>query len=652
MKSKYKKILLLISIFFVIGNIFVFRLKASDHNSDRLNFLANESRLSISKLKNESLAIMYLEKNNFDDISILQKKFDSKINELLNLIANESTHAGLYDQMTMLEESLKDFKEGVSLFKTNISNMRVSETYLTKILLKDLEVNLELVRLIRVVLYSKVESITTIEKFKEQIRMNAKELDSVEYKKLLITIDHIDQYTKHRRNVLSSLNQLLDTPIESNLDDIALLYNKYEVVLGKGLTSILKISIALNAAFSLLIFYVLMRLKSARTHNQMKSSTSATSVNEMTTIFSSFSHRVKNPMNGILGMMSLLKGTELSEEQSQYIDGIEYSSNYLSRLLHDLVEYSRLKSAEAKVNFKTTDFLKKSEQLLSPWRIKASQKGLKFIVKSSSDFPEKVFLDYDKIRMVCENLIDNAIKFTDQGSIKVTIDFNKMGEGHGKLSIIISDSGKGLDEYEVEKLVHNSNVNNNSEVDNHTGLGLAICYEMMKLMGGDLLVRKSDQGGTCMQIELQVQIDNSVSKAKSANTTSVNLEHYKILVAEDEKINQKVIYGLLSKLNQDVTIVENGRELIDEYKPNYYDLIFVDMMMPEVDGLEATRVLVDKFGENLPPIIALSGNEKDKYLNKCLEVGMVDFISKPIKKADLKNILIKYCKKGSREKVA
>lgn len=659
MLIKYKKTLLVLLSSLLALNIYIFKLKDTNHSVEHVNSSINSSRLSLSQIKSESLAILYLDKFDFGLLTSYQNLLKNNLEDIIVTIDSETTNKELYETVVSLKDQKKKILSKINIFKESLISLRVSESFVNE-MMSNQSLKIEylssnnsknLSDLLSLLSRSRVDELDKITILKQNLFQNINELDYESYKKVELLFNHIGIIIKNKRKAISSINSFLTDPLEATLSILSKEYNSYETLIIKGHLNIFKLALLLNTAFVCSFLFLLFFTKQIVTNNQSKEKDSV-QLDEMANIFSSFSHRVKNPMNGILGMMSLIKSTPLNEEQEQYIQGIEQSSNYLSSLLQDLVEYSKLKSGDARVNYKSVKFFEKSNQDLDHLRDKSSEKKLKFSTKCSKDFPTKLFIDYDKLQIIVENLVDNAIKYTDNGFVLVKYIFEKIGEGHGKLIVEIEDSGMGINESSVDELL--ASIKNNNEVNQTdcSGLGISICYELLKLMGGELSLTSQADLGTKFTITLQVQVDTSKEKNIIVTNKVEILDSFNVLVAEDEKINQKVITGLLKKLNQNVTLVSNGVELVETFKPDEFDLIFVDMIMPEMDGLEATRILNQKFSKKLPPIIALSGNEKDKYLSKCIEVGMVDFISKPIKKNEIKNILLKYCSKKSREKVA
>jgi CheY-like chemotaxis protein len=636
-------------------------LKDSNHSVETVNSLLNKSRLNLSQVKNESLAVLYLEKNELESLTVYQISFQENLNYLLKIVDSENTHSELFESVELLKKQNDSLKVLIDEFKQSIVLLRISESYLFQFAANDLsqgrhfdlQVSKSIDDLINFVVRSKIEELDKVHIYKQRIQLALNGIEYDSYKKIELLIKHIDILIKNRRSSISTMNEILNEPLDSLLSSFHEIYNSHQKILTKGFVNILKASNWLNTfLLSFIVIMLIFTRKNNERDNDLEEG-SVKSVHEMAYIFNSFSHRVKNPMNGIIGMMSLIKGTNLDEEQKQYIQGIEQSSNYLSSLLHDLVEYSKLKSGEAKINYKSVDFFYKAEEYLERYKENASKKNLNFSIIASKSLPTNIFVDIDKLLIIIDNLVQNGIKYTDSGFVKVKFDFEKLGEGHGKLLISFKDSGVGIKEDSVEELLSNIELSDSQKNSSFSGLGLSICDELLKLMGGDLHLVKGAEKGTEFLVSLQVQIDSSKAvRSSTISSIKEDLSTYRVLVAEDEKINQKVIGGILKKLNQHVTIVNNGKELVDTFSPGSFDLILVDMIMPELDGLAATRILNQKFPNLLPPVIALSGNEKDKYLSKCLEVGMVDFISKPIKKNEIKNLLIKYCSNKPSANVA
>lgn len=655
MSNKLKFTFMALLLGMISLNGYIFTLKNANHSTDVVDEHLNKARLNVAKIKNETLAILFLNKEDYLSLSKMQLELRENNKVILEIVNSENTNPALHQLVVGMQNEWKEFNTNLDIIKTNLLDQRVSEAYIKEVVLKSEQLpevlRVEVIQLVNSIVSQDIDDIKNIEKRSSRLLVIAESINFNEFKSIELLIKHSQIILNKRRAVLSLVNTLLSGPIEEIYTRFSVQYHQIEDKIIEGYTTLLKMGILLNTiAFGLFIALV---VGSKRHTDETGDSTfDVTDMKTATSIFTSFSHRVKNPMNGILGMMSLLKATKFDEEQGQYIQGIEQSATYLSTLLHDLVEYSKLKSGEARVNYKTVDFNRILKEHMKKYRQKALEKGLNFSLKFSEEFPEHVTLDIDKLLIIVENMVDNSIKYTDTGFVNMRALYTKLGEGHGKLLLEFHDSGKGIKEESIEDLLLVLEDTEDEYGRDECGIGVSICNEMIKLMGGDFSLDKSVKVGSRFIVELQVQVDTNDELIEQVNEDLSELEHYRVLVAEDEKINQKVITGMLKKLNQSVKIVNNGKELVDHFYPGDYDLILVDMVMPEMDGLEATKELNLKYSDNLPPIIALSGNEKDKYLDKCLKVGMVDFLSKPVKKSELKNILVKYCSSDQKVNVA
>lgn len=366
------------------------------------------------------------------------------------------------------------------------------------------------------------------------------------------------------------------------------------------------------------------------------------------------SHELRTPLNGVSGMANIVLKTNLTEEQREYIKIIQSSSNLLLNLINDILDYSKIEVGKLKletVDFNLHETVKEILNIIKS----VSKKNLEIKSQIHSEIPALVKGDMIRLEQVLLNLLNNAVKFTEEGSVLLECLLIKKESEYSIIEFSVTDTGIGISEENQKKLFQPFTQADASTTRKYggTGLGLAISSELVTLMGGELKLESEERKGS--KFYFTIKLDHSeeglIPKSISLDVDdSFALQNpLKILVAEDSVINQMVNRKIFSTLGYNIFMAENGIQAIEILENNSIDMIFMDMLMPVMDGITATQNIRSNPSYKNIPIIALTANAIIEEKDKCLKAGMNDFISKPYKVKDIQAAIIKWKSKINTE---
>ncbi len=372
------------------------------------------------------------------------------------------------------------------------------------------------------------------------------------------------------------------------------------------------------------------------------------------------SHEIRTPMNGIIGMIDIMKRTTLTAEQLEYIDIMGISGENLLMIINDVLDFSKIEAGQITFEQIRFNLRKEVTEVVKILRYKAIQKELELSVNIDPDVPEMLIGDALRLKQILINLCNNSIKFTSQGFVKINVRVDEVSDSTIRLYFEVQDSGIGISPENQSKLFKSFAQAETSTTRKFggTGLGLAISKNLVELMNGKIGIISEEGKGAIFHFDCEFSISTEVlseSEQHQSDEILVHEKKLKILLAEDNVINQKVAKLNLEKLGHSVEVAADGQQAMDKFLNEAPDVIFMDIQMPGTDGIEATKNIREweqlQKVSNPVPIVAMTANTLNSDKELFIAAGMDDYLSKPIKINEVIGVLERIYKRIERKNI-
>ena len=352
------------------------------------------------------------------------------------------------------------------------------------------------------------------------------------------------------------------------------------------------------------------------------------------------SHEIRTPLNGVIGVAQALSHTDLSEDQRNMLKLIDASGRTLQTLLSDILDLARVESGRLELNTEPMDLHQAVQEATQLYAGAAREKGLQYMVEIADDCPRWIEGDVVRLKQVLTNLVSNAVKFTTDGMVQLTVGVDRDTAGHETLRLAISDTGIGFDAAARERLFSRFEQADGGITRQFggSGLGLAICRQLAEMMHGVLDCESEPGGGSCFMLTVPLKRASAPMALATEGPAPEVRSGLSVLVADDHPTNRKVVELILSQIDARMVLVENGQQALDACRDDHFDIILMDMQMPVMDGLTATReirALEAHEGRPRTPVVMLTANALPEHVAAARAAGADRHLAKPFDAADL-----------------
>lgn len=411
----------------------------------------------------------------------------------------------------------------------------------------------------------------------------------------------------------------------------------------KNLPAILAV-LGLMGGFSLLWIVSMQRTLRKKTAQIRQLLEQARAASELKSQFlANVSHEIRTPIHGILGLQSLLLETPLREDQREQLRIANEATLSLRALLDDLLDLSRIEAGRLHLAPEPFSPALLLGQCTEQFAARASEKGVALRTRLSADLPRTVSADVTRLRQVLTNLVSNAVKFTAEGEVVVSAEVVERGNQRERIRFAVRDTGIGIAPEELSHIFESFRQADGSISRRYggSGLGLSIASRLAALMGSRIEVESRLHEGTEFRLDLDLPVLEEAAAPEDVEMRQDCPSALRVLLAEDNPVNQLVALRLLEKDRHKVAVAGSGKEAVEQFRSGEFDVVLMDVQMPEMDGLEATRIIraMESERARTVPIIALSAHTMKAESDKCLEVGMDDFLGKPFQRDELRAVL-------------